>query len=143
MTNTTSAIGATVVQRWQTMRWVLLALVVIVGVSAVSAYLTAPRHGGRMNPDATSPDGARALVALLKDRGIDVVAADDISTVERSARPDTLLLMAPTPYLVDKAGLQRLKDLPGDVLLVEPMSWTRESTVSAPVVSSRVSVTPR
>jgi hypothetical protein len=127
MTNTTSAVGATVVQRWQTMRWVLLALVVIVGVSAVSAYFTTPRHGGRMNPDATSPDGARALVALLEGRGIDVVAADDISTVERSARPDSLLLMAPTPYLVDDAGLQRLKDLPGDVLLVEPLSRTRES----------------
>jgi hypothetical protein len=127
MTDTTSAIGATVVQRWKTLRWVLLALVVIVGVSGTSAYLTAPRHGGRMDPGATSPDGAHALVALLKGRGIDVVAAEDIAGVERSARPDSLLLVAPTAYLIDDAGLQRLKDLPGDVLLVEPTSWTRES----------------
>lgn len=97
MTDTTSAVGATVVQRWRTARWVLLALVLIVGVSAVSAYLTAPRQGGRMNPDATSPDGAHALVTLLRDRGIDVVTAKDLAGVERAARPDSLLLMAPTP----------------------------------------------
>lgn len=127
MTDTTSAVGATVVQRWRTARWVLLALVLIVGVSAVSAYLTAPRQGGRMNPDATSPDGAHALVTLLRDRGVDVVSAKDLAGVERAARPDSLLLMAPTPYLVDDAALKRIANLPGDVLLVEPMSWTREA----------------
>jgi uncharacterized protein DUF4350 len=127
MTGTTSAVGVTVVRRWRTVRWVLLALVLVIGVSAVSAYLTAPRQGGRMNPDATTPDGAHALVALLKDRGVDVVATKDLAGVERAARPDSLLLVAPTPYLIDDAGLQRLEDLPGDVLLVEPSSWTREA----------------
>jgi hypothetical protein len=127
MTDTTSAVGATVVQRWRTARWVLLALVLIVGVSAVSAYLTAPRQGGRMNPDATSPDGAHALVTLLRDRGVDVVTAKDLAGVERAARPDSLLLMAPTPYLVDDAALRRIANLPGDLLLAEPMSWTREA----------------
>jgi len=127
MTDTPSAVGATVVQRWRTARWVLLALVLIVGVSAASAYLTAPRQGGRMDPDATSPDGAHALVTLLRDRGVDVVTAKDLAGVERAARPDSLLLMAPTPYLVDDAALRRITDLPGDVLLVEPTSWTREA----------------
>lgn len=127
MTDTTSAVGATVVQRWRTLRWVLLALALVIGVSAVSAYLTAPRQGGRMNPDATSPEGAHALVALLRDRGVDVVATKDLAGVERAARPDSLLLVAPTPYLVDDAGLKRLENLPGDVLLVEPSSWTREA----------------
>ncbi len=127
MTNTSSAVGSTVVQRWRALRWVLLALVVIVAVSALSTYLTAPRPGGRMDPEATSPDGAHALVALLEDHGVEVVAADDIATVERSARPDSLLLAAPAPYLLDDDGLQRLKDLPGDLLLVEPVSRTRES----------------
>lgn len=127
MSDTTSAVGATVVQRWRTARWVLLALVLVVGVSAASAYLTAPRQGGRMNPDATSPDGAHALVTLLRDRGVDVVTAKDLAGVERAARPDSLLLMAPTPYLVDDAALQRITNLPGDVLLVEPTSWTREA----------------
>lgn len=127
MTDTTSAVGSTVVQRWRTLRWVLLALVLIIGVSAASAYLTAPRHGGRMDPDATSPDGAHALVALLKDRGVDVVTAKDIADVERSARPDSLVLVAPTPFLIDDAGLRRIGEVQGDLLLVEPSSWTREA----------------
>jgi hypothetical protein len=127
MTETTSAVGSTVVQRFKTMRWVLLALAVIVGVSALSTYLTAPRPGGRMDPDATSADGAHALVALLESHGVEVVTADDVATVERSARPDSLLLVAPTPFLLDDAGLARLKGLPGDVLLVEPVSRTREA----------------
>jgi hypothetical protein len=120
-------VGSTVVQRWKTLRWVLLALVVIVAVSALSTYLTAPRTGGRMDPEATSPDGAHALVALLEDNGVEVVTADDIATVERSTRPDSLLLVAPTPFLLDDDRLQRLKDRPGDVLLVEPVSRTREA----------------
>ncbi len=118
-------------QRWRTARWVLLALVVIVGTSVIAAYLTAPRQGGRMDPDATSPDGAHALVTLLQERGVDVIPADDLATVERSARPDSLLLVAPTPYLVDDDGLRRLARLPGDVLLVEPISWTREALAPA------------
>lgn len=124
---THTAVGSTLVQRWRTLRWVLLALVVIVAVSAVGGYLTAPRPGGRMDPEATSPDGARAIVALLTDRGVEVIEADDVATVERSARRDALLLVAPTPYLIDDDGLRRLSGLPGDVLLVEPVSRTREA----------------
>lgn len=134
MTGTSSAVGAGVVQRWRTVRWVLLALVVIVGVSAVGTYLTAPRPGGRMDPEATSADGAHALVALLSDHGVEVTAADDIATVERSARQDSLLVVAQTPYPIDDRGLRRLRDLPGDLLLAEPLSSTREAL--APKVRS-------
>ena len=127
MTATASRVGPTVVQRWRTMRWVLLALAAVVGVSTIATLLTAPTTGGRMTPDSTSPEGAHALVQLLRDRGVDVVAADDIATVERSMRPDALLVVAPTAFLIDDAGLRRLSRLPGDVLLVEPLSAIRES----------------
>jgi hypothetical protein len=90
-----------------------------------------------MDPEATSADGAHALVALLSDHGVDVVTADDIATVERSARPDSLLVVAPTPTLVDDAGLQRLRGLPGDVLLVEPLSRVREA------LAPKVRIAPR
>jgi hypothetical protein len=127
MIDDSSAAGAGVVQRWRTVRWVLLALVVIVGLSVLAAYLTGPRPGGRMDPEATSADGAHALVTLLSDHGVEVIEADDIATVERSARPDTLLVVAPTSFLIDDEGLQRLRGLHGDVLLVEPLSSIREA----------------
>jgi hypothetical protein len=114
------------VQRWRSARWVLLALVVIVGVAILSTVLTAPRPGGPMDPESTSPDGARALATILRERGVDVIAADDIAAVERAARPDTLILVAQTFYLFDADLLPRLAPLPGDRLLVEPVSRTRE-----------------
>ena len=39
---------------------------------------------------------------LLRDHGVDVVVADDIAGVERAARPDTLIVMAQTFYLLDE-----------------------------------------
>ena len=126
MTSPDTAVGPTVVQRWRSARWVLLALVVIVGVATLSTVLTAPRPGGPMDPESTSPEGARALVTILRERGVDVIAADDIAAVERAARPDTLILVAQTFYLYDDDLLRRLAALPGDRLLVEPVSRTRE-----------------
>ncbi|MFL6084484.1 MAG: DUF4350 domain-containing protein [Mycobacterium sp.] len=126
MTEANSVVGPTVAQRWRSARWVLLALVVIVGVATLSSYLTAPRPGGPMDPDSTSPEGARALATILREHGVDVVAAGDIAAVERAARPDTLILVAQTFYLFDDEVLQRLAELPGDRLLVAPVSRTRE-----------------
>ena len=126
MTSRDTAVGPTVVQRWRSARWVLLALVVIVGVATLSTVLTAPRPGGPMDPESTSPEGARALVTILREHGVDVIAADDIAAVERAARPDTLILVAQTFYLYDDDLLRRLAALPGDRLLVEPVSRTRE-----------------
>src|SRR5277367_468454 len=127
MTPSGSAVGPTVVQRWRSARWVLLALVVIVGVATLSTFLTAPRPGGPMDPESTSPEGARAPVTILREHGVDVVAAGDIAAVERAARPDTLILVAQTFYLFDDDLLRRLATLPGDRLLVAPVSRTREA----------------
>ena len=126
MTPSDLAVGPTVVQRWRSARWVLLALVVIVGVATLGTYLTAPRPGGPMDPESTSKEGARALVTVLREHGVDVVAAGDIAAVESAARPDALILAAQTFYLFDDDLLRRLAALPGDRLLVAPVSRTRD-----------------
>jgi hypothetical protein len=126
MTARDTAVGPTVTQRWRTARWVLLALAVIIAVAVLSAWLTAPRPGGPMDPESTSKEGARALVTILREHGVDVIAADDIAAVEAAARPDTLLLVAQTMYLSDDEVLRRLAALPGDRLVVSPISRTRE-----------------
>ena len=70
MTAPDTAVGPTVPQRWRSARWVLVALVVIVGVATLSTYLTAPRPGGPMDPESTSREGARALVTILREHGV-------------------------------------------------------------------------
>lgn len=127
MTDTSTAIGPTLRQRWGTLRWVLLALAAITAISLASALLTKPNPGGRMEPDSTSADGANALVSLLRDQGVDVIEAANLSDVEKAMRPGAQLLLAQTHYLVGDDGLRRLADLPGDLLLVEPISRTREA----------------
>lgn len=119
--------STTIAQRWRTGRWIALGLIVISAIAAVGALLTAPRPGGRMDPGATGPDGAHALVALLRDRGVDVVVANTVADVEHAARPDTLLLAAETYYTRGEDLLNRLADVPGDRLLLEPTSRVRQA----------------
>lgn len=131
MTASDSAVARpAVAQRWRIARWVLLALVVFVGLGTLTAYLTAPRPGGPMDPESTSPEGARALVTIVREHGVDVIAAGDIAAVESAARPDTLILVGQTFYLSDD-DLHRLAALPGDRLLVDPVSRTREQLAPA------------
>ncbi|MBI5338890.1 MAG: DUF4350 domain-containing protein [Mycolicibacterium rufum] len=126
-----TALGPTVGQRWRTWRWVLLGLAAVIAVAAVSTWLTAPRPGGHLDAGSTSPDGARALVTLLRDNGIDVVVADTVGDVARTARPDTLVVAAQTFWLYDDEQLARLAALPGDRLVVEPVGKTREALAPA------------
>lgn len=122
-----TAVGPTITQRWRSTRWAVLGLVVIVAVAVLTIYLTAPRPGGEMDPTSTSADGARALVTLVREHGVEVVEAADVAAVERAARPDTLIVVAQTYYLFDKEVLRRLAELPGDRLVVAPISRTREA----------------
>jgi hypothetical protein len=126
MTDIPTAVAPTFTQRWRTGRWIALAIVVVGVVFTVSTLLTAPRPGGRMDPAATSSEGAHALVTLLRDHGVDVIVADDIAAVERAARPDSLVVTVQTRHLVDDDVLKRLAAVPGDRLVVEPISRTRE-----------------
>lgn len=139
MTEPASAVGSTVRQRWRSMRSVLLVLLLIILVSIVGTYLTAPRPGGRMDPRATSAEGAHALATLLREQGVEVVEATDSAEVERALRPDTLLLVAQTDYLIDEDVLARLAELPGDRLLVEPVSRTREALAPAVRAATKTS----
>ena len=127
MTTITTAVGPTFASRWRTIRWVLLALTLIVAVSAVATSLTAGRPGGRMEADSTSPDGARALVSLLRDNGVDVIEAGTVTDVERAARPDSLLIVVEAYHALGDDELRRLAAVPGDRLLTEPSSRTRET----------------
>lgn len=126
-TETSSAVGPTLRQRWRGARWVLAALAVIVALATLSAYLTAPRAGGRLDATSTAPDGARALLTLVREHGVDVVVAPDVAAVEAAAGTNALIVVVQTYHLVDEELLRRLADLPADLLVVEPMSRTREA----------------
>jgi Domain of unknown function (DUF4350) len=111
--------------RRRSWRWVLPALIAICAVAAIGTYLTAPRPGGQMDPESTGPEGAHALIALLRDHGVTVVVANSVDDAANEARPGTLLLFAQTQRVSTEELLTRLADAPGDLLLVEPTSHAR------------------
>lgn len=113
------------VRRRQSWHWVLLMLAAVCIVAAIGTYLTAPRPGGRMDPDATGPDGAHALVTLLRERGVTVVVATNVADAEKATRSGTLLLFAQSQRVTSESLLARLAAAPGDRLLVEPTSHAR------------------
>jgi len=111
--------------RRRSWRWALPALIAICAVAAIGTYLTAPRPGGQMDPESTGPEGAHALIALLRDHGVTVVVANNVDDAASAARPGTLLLFAQTQRVSTEGLLNRLADAPGDLLLVEPTSHAR------------------
>ena len=111
--------------RRRSWRWALPALVAICAVAAIGTYLTAPRPGGQMDPESTGPEGAHALIALLRDHGVTVVVANNVDDAANAAGPGTLLLFAQTQRVSTEGLLNRLADAPGDLLLVEPTSHAR------------------
>ncbi len=116
---------ATRVRQRRSWRWALLVLAAVCGVAAIGTYLTAPRPGGRMDAASTGPEGAHALVTLLRDRGITVVVATSVVDAENATRPGTLLLFAQSQRVTSDSPLRRLAATPGDRLLVEPTSHAR------------------
>ena len=80
-----------------------------------------------MDPTSTSPDGARALVTLLRDHGVEVIEAGDVPRWSARRDPTHCIVMVQTAFLDDDDLLRRLADLPGDRLLVAPTSRTREA----------------
>ncbi|MFA5709721.1 DUF4350 domain-containing protein [Mycolicibacterium sp.] len=122
-----TAVTAGPAQRGRTWRWIAVAIVAVVLLAAVTAWLTTPRDGGRMDPTATGPDGAQALVTLLREQGVQVQVADTAAEAAALAGPDSLLLVAQTFYLWDDELLATLADAPGDLLLIAPTSRTREA----------------
>lgn len=121
-------------RRWRSWRWVVVTLLVLAVVAGVDAYLSAPRPGARMDPAATGPAGAHALVELLRNAGVDVVVANNITDVEHAARPDALILVAQSQYLTDTVA-DRLAKIRADLLLVEPTARAREALLPGVDVS--------
>lgn len=112
---------------WRSWRWAVLALIAIAVVAALTALLVPTRVGGSMDPEATSPMGARALVTLLRDQGVDVVVAHTAEQARDAARSDSALLVAQTPFLNDPQQWDTLAQAPGDRIIVEPGARTREA----------------
>jgi len=92
-----------------------------IGVAAIAGIGTMPAQG-LLDPEAAGPDGSRAIVEVLRDRGVEVaIARDRSSALAALERGDATLAIADTAPLDDDA-LEELRDAASGVVLLEPRS---------------------
>ncbi|GII00924.1 DUF4350 domain-containing protein [Planobispora takensis] len=119
---------------WRRTRGVFGVLAIMVVLAAVTVLIASPRPGGRLDSEATTPVGAHALAQLLRDQGVEVRPAGTVEKARELATPDSLLLVGRTEFLADSTLMAELAEVPGDRLLIEPVTQALQAL--APGVSA-------
>ncbi|MDQ1727510.1 MAG: hypothetical protein QOK14_1555 [Frankiaceae bacterium] len=102
----------------QVTRWAALAAVVLL-VLLVGAFANRGPTGQRYDTAAATPDGSRALAAVLAQRGITVQRVPTADAAVRAAAGRPVTVVVPDPDLVpDPSGLASLAG--GRIVLVDP-----------------------
>ncbi len=106
--------------------WIAIAAVLIgVGIAGSAlAGIGEWTERDALDPESAGPDGTRAIVEILRERGVDVIVARDRAAVRSAleAGPATLAL-ADAPALSDDAVIA-VTDAADDVVLVDPRART-------------------
>ena len=112
---------------WRRHRVIVLVLLGVVLVAVFIAATQASNAGGRLDPRSAQPEGARALAALLGDRGVGVDRITDRNALTTGADESTVVFVPFPGPLLDGAG-QAVADLTtGTVVLVSPPAEVLET----------------
>ncbi len=113
----TTATGPTLRSTARAARGPLLLLLALVVVGTVLGVLGATGPGGRLDPDAYSPHGARAVAELLRGKGVEVRRLDTVDAVEAADAREALLVV-PVPEALAPSELKRLSRLRASLVVV-------------------------
>lgn len=113
---------------WRRLRlWVVLA-VVLLAVVALAAIYQSRTVQGRLDPNSTTPDGARALATLLRNHDVTVTESGSVAETMSAARRGNVTILLPFSELISQKTAKSLADLPESVrvVLVTPDPFTLE-----------------
>jgi len=102
--------------------WVVAAVVAFLIVIVVSLGTGAVRDADALSAGNASPNGAKALVEVLRDQGVTVTATDTVAGI-REALPDaadSTLFVYDRDLLLDDEQRDQLLSLAATVVLLEP-----------------------
>jgi uncharacterized protein DUF4350 len=110
-------------RRWRASRAVLLTVPVLILLAIVIAALRPTVEPQYLDPESPGQSGARALVQILGQRGVQVTVSRDApdAVARMRSAPDSTLVVVRSERLTPEQ-LDSLRDVPGDLLLVEPGS---------------------
>lgn len=141
MTAVTSAPAAQTVARPPRRRaiatWIVIGgvLLVVGGVGAWLSGLYEWSQRDALDPESAGPAGTRAIVAVLRDHGIDVlIARDRQEAAEALAAGPATLALPDAPALSD-AALADLAAPAADVVLLDPRARTLELVATGSVLA--------
>jgi hypothetical protein len=117
---------AAVSRRRRITTWIAIAAV-LVGVGIAGSLLSGIGEWTErdvLDPESAGPNGTRALVEILRERGVEVVIVRDraAATAALAEAPATLALADPAALTDD--GLTAVTDAAADVVLLDPRSRT-------------------
>ncbi|GAA3898194.1 DUF4350 domain-containing protein [Microbacterium invictum] len=101
--------------------WVVVGVVLLVvaaAVAVISSIAQLPAQG-LLDPESVGPDGSRAVVQILQDRGVEVESAHSLDVAVAAIGADSTLVLTDATVLSDEA-LVSLTGLAADVILVDP-----------------------
>jgi hypothetical protein len=110
--------------RRRTLAWIaIVVFVVLVGsAGALLSGIGTWNERDRLDPESVGPGGTAALVAILREQGVDVtVTRDRAETLRVLDRTPSTLVMADSPILGDEA-LGQIFDAATDIVLIDPQS---------------------
>ncbi|GGH37670.1 DUF4350 domain-containing protein [Microbacterium album] len=113
-------------RRRSALGWILLGIALLL-LGALMTLFVARDWTARppFDPEGPGADGARAIVNILRDRGVDVVPAVRREEAAAVLDGDTTLVLADTRYLSDETVLD-LVERAGDTVVLAPQSATAD-----------------
>jgi hypothetical protein len=120
-----STAAAVARRRWVSARGVIVAVLALVVVALVLAALQPRERPQDLDPTSPSAGGSRALVQILEQHGTPVTISRSVSAAANAvlSNPDVVLVVVRSERLVSR-DLDSLRQLPGDLLLVDPSPAT-------------------
>lgn len=107
--------------------WIAIGLTLLVVGTLGGFFAEAGRWAQRqaLDPESAGPLGARAVVEILRDRGVTVIVARDRSAARASLERDggATLVLPDAPALSDGA-IEQLAEPAADVVLIDPRART-------------------
>ncbi|MDA2810238.1 DUF4350 domain-containing protein [Nocardiopsis sp. RSe5-2] len=105
--------------RWRRARGPIAVVAVLVLLSFAVSLGARPERTGSLEPEASTPEGSRALVNILEERGSEVTVARDSASALDAASGDALVVLS-SSHRLTRGELERLAGSGADVLAVQP-----------------------
>ncbi len=112
-----TATGPTVRSTARRLRGPGTAVLALVLAGALLGVLSITSPSGRLDPDAYSPGGSRAIAEVLRDRGVAVTRLDTVEAVVAASRPDRTLVIG-VPEALAPGELEQLGRLDAALVVV-------------------------